>query len=1244
MIGWDPAKLPMRDRFEFSARLGAGGFGDVYRAHDGLRGEDVAVKILRHIAPLHLQMLKREFRSLADVVHPNLVSLHELVSDGADWCITMEFVDGVDLLTEVHGARDTEEDPAMWTPTVEDPSVRSVTDVRRRAVPAPLRLDVDKVRSVFRQIAEAIAALHAAGKLHRDIKPSNILVTPSGRAVVLDFGLVMELSSGAADENDGLGTVAYMSPEQAQYLPLDAASDWYSFGVTLFEVLTGRLPFDGTPSVVLSKKSTLDAPDPAALSPDVPRDLTDLCARLLARDPGARPDGAAVLRALGSATVPSPPRVAPPAALLGRDPERAVLQESFGCALGGRAVMVMVSGPSGIGKSALVQHHVDELARADGAFVLQGRCYERESVPYKALDGVIDALVRALRDVDEGRLVGRLFATAVALARLFPAFRSLPALANLVDEKSARAVDPWELRRVAATGLCAAIATVARKRPLVLCIDDLQWADADSAELLKEFFRARGGEATQFVVSFRPEGRADSPCLRLLLDADLGLETREVAVGPLAPELAARLAATGLEGGDDAETVRRIARESGGNPFFVQELNRHVREASQGGAALDGDLSLDAVMLGRVARLGPDARRLVEVVALAGGTIPAPLAFRAAGVARSHKTLAQLRWGSLVRSVGADGALLAPYHDRVREAVAGSLSPTRTRALHASLAAAWESAPGAEPEVLLTHHRLAGSLAEAARYAAVAAARASDALAFDHAARLYRLALSLDPPGAPERRRLQFGLARALADAGRGAESGAAYLSSADDAAPAEQLERRRLAAEQLLRAGYIDEGLAVATRVLEAVGVTLPATPGRGLLRLLMHRARLWTRGLDFAERPAAQCDPDELARFDACWSVATGLAIVDTTRAAALQSYSLLLALDLGEPSRVARALATEVGFSSTDGLGAQARTAVLVERSRGLARRVGDANAAALAEVMAGLAAWCEGRWPDVRALTGEALAQLDAGCNGVSWERGTATILHLDALFYLGGWAELAERVAPMIAEAQERGDLYTATVAHIRFECFAGLIADDPARSTRALARARQWSNAAFHSIHLVELHETTEVALYRGAAAEAWGGLTAAWGELERSMLLQVQAFRVQMRFLRARAALAASAAAREGRGGRRLREARSDAERLEGERTPWSDALALLVRAGVAAREGDRGRELASLDAAARGFDGAAMGMHAAVARRQRGLLLGGVSGAALVTEAEQWMTAQRVARPEGIAALLAPAAGSGA
>ena len=624
---------------------------------------------------------------------------------------------------------------------------------------------------------------------------------------------------------------------------------------------------------------------------------------------------------------------------------RAALRESFARAADGRAVLALVSGPSGIGKSALVQHHVDELARADGAFVLQGRCDERESVPYKALDGVIDALVRALRNVDEGRLVGRLFATAGALARVFPAFRALPAVANLADDRSPRPADPWELRRVAAAGLCAAVALVDRRRPLLIYIDDLQWADADSAELLKEFLRARAASPTQFVVSFRPEGRAERSCLRLLLDADLGLETREVVVGPLGPELAARLAGFGLDGTDDAATVERIARESGGNPFFVQELNRYVREAARGGGvSLDGDLSLDAVMLGRVARLPVDARCLAEVVALAGGSIPAALAFQAAGVGRSHKTLAQLRWGSLVRSVGVDGTLLTPYHDRVREAVASSLSADRTQRLHASLAAAWSSVPDAEPEVLLTHHRLAGALPEAVRYAGIAAARAAEALAFDHAARLYRLALSLTPAAPTEHRALQLGLARALAGAGRGAESAAAYLASAEGAAPAEQLDRRRLAAEQFLRAGYIDQGLAVATQVLEAVGVSLPATPGRGLLRLLMHRAQLWTRGLEFVERPAGRCDPAALARFDACWSIATGLAVVDTTRASALQSYSLLLALELGEPSRVARAFAMEAGFSSTDGLGAQERTAVLLVRSRGLARQVGDPVATA------------------------------------------------------------------------------------------------------------------------------------------------------------------------------------------------------------------------------------------------------------------------------------------------------------
>ena len=234
-----PSTFAGTARFELVRRIGEGGFGVVFEAIDHVDGGRIALKLLRRPDAERLYWFKREFRALTELVHRNLVRLHDLVTDGSDFFFTMERIDGESLHAHL-AARPTD------------------------------------LLDVLRQLAEGLSALHAAGKLHRDVKPSNILVERGGRVVLLDFGLAIDKGEPASEL---AGTPAYMSPEQHSGEPLTEASDWYAFGVVLFELLTGALP-----ARVCGR--------PSALVDGVSIELDDLCAGLLERDPARRTRGA----------------------------------------------------------------------------------------------------------------------------------------------------------------------------------------------------------------------------------------------------------------------------------------------------------------------------------------------------------------------------------------------------------------------------------------------------------------------------------------------------------------------------------------------------------------------------------------------------------------------------------------------------------------------------------------------------------------------------------------------------------------------------------------------------------------------------------------------------------------------------------------------------------------------------------------------------------------------------------------
>src|SRR6185503_7536308 len=224
-------------------------------------------------------------------------------------------------------------------------------------------------------------------------------------------------------ERLAVGTPVYMSPEQASDQSLTEASDWYSLGAMLYEALTGRRPFEGESEQVMTRKQTELPLDPKQVAPTAPADLARLCMLLLQPTPSARPNGFAILGMLGatpSARTRDMARTAMPASFVGRTRElddlRRALAESRR-----RGVAVMVKGKSGIGKSTLVRKFLRGLG--ESVFVLEGRCFEREQVPFKMLDAIVDMLTNvivALPPHDVEQLTPRELGS---LVRLFPVMK-----------------------------------------------------------------------------------------------------------------------------------------------------------------------------------------------------------------------------------------------------------------------------------------------------------------------------------------------------------------------------------------------------------------------------------------------------------------------------------------------------------------------------------------------------------------------------------------------------------------------------------------------------------------------------------------------------------------------------------------------------------------------------------------------------------------------------------------------------
>lgn len=1310
-------------RFEIRSMLGQGGFGVVYRAFDRDLGAQVALKTLHHTNARSVFRFKREFRALADIAHPNLATLFELIQEESLWYFTMELVDGVDFFSWVRGVRGAK--GQQGTPTAEPDDLNDTLDASAeparalhthpRAPQPGFRADLPRLYEALRQLTQGVRALHEYGKMHRDIKPSNVLVARDGRVVLLDFGMVADM--GPADsplqalerQSDPsklafAGTPRYMAPEQALGEDFAAATDWYSVGVMLYEALSGGIaPIDAKTSLQLLLRKQSVAPVPILeRAPKTPPLLGKLCMDLLSVDPARRPGAAQILAVLetlqSSAAGGAGARVfaGGPAQVdaqraadllvdvqaaqllsaralraphfVGRSRQLQTLRRTLrDASVGGRLAVVNIHGTSGMGKTTLARRFIDSLgdpadAGADELIpvVLQGRCYPNESMPYKALDSLMDDLSTYLHRFDASELAEWVGEQVGALTYLFPVLVRAPAIRELLEAGQPGGATSGEripvdvnlLREQAFGALRNLLDGLARKHTLVLYIDDVQWGDEDSARLLKELLGPPSPPPLFLMSSWRIEDVESSPFLGVFLSAIDALGDRvlrvDLPVGKLSDAESIELIERLFEGVSplsvssppartDAERARSIALEAQGNPFFIDELTRYSLIHDSGP---DSDVStLGDMIFRRISTLPAPARRLLEVLSVAGQPLDRRVARVVAKLGEDEPSaLALLRSEHLVRGKSTrDYEWLETYHARVGETLIARLDVAQRVVYHGELAVELARGGHFDPETVALHFLAAGDNEKGGHYSLLAARRAQDALAFEHAALLYQQAL--DARDWPDKRaKILTELGHVHGYLGRGRRAAEAFLAAAELSNAQDARELTTQAAEHLLRVGNYERGMALVDGLLRDVGFKKPGGTPQIISAILWLRYRLRRRNLDITPVARKDMDPHDYARIEVLWTAAKMLALIDPMLGGYYHYHAIHLVMDTGSAEHLTLLYCHQAAQEAVAG-GDLEFAADLIERAQGYVDFSSDpVYVACYVPFMRGFCDYVTGDFQSGLAKFRQAGKSLSDNCTGVIWQVGYFKFFEYLPGLWLGDFSVFVEEIPRLIEQANERNDTYH-RVALRSWQYPAHLANDAPDVARRELARAlAEWTRESYHIQHFWYLQGAVDTALYAGEPAEARALLERHQRPLKRSMLLRNDIVQITVWNLWARTVLAELRGAPTAAAKRALtREARKFIKKLRHPKQhAWTHPLADLLDAELSAITGNTAAARRGFERAEAGLIARDINLYARAARRRLGELVGGKEGAALVASADEWMRAHGVTNPPAMTRML--------
>jgi tetratricopeptide (TPR) repeat protein len=779
--------------YDLQELIGIGGAAEVYRAMDLANGREVAVKVLSERAePDMVVRFVREGRALAQLQHPHIVQVYDSGEQGGQRYMVMELLSGASLKEKLLGR------PMPW----------------QEAVQAAI------------EVAEALEYAHAQGIVHRDIKPGNIMFGDDGQAKLTDFGLARLMDASTMTRTGTvMGTVFYLSPEQAMGRHVDARSDLYALGAVLYEMVTGQPPHLGDTAVgIIYKLINEEPPFASELNPNVPAALDTVLVQLLRKDPERRPATAQdviallkrVLRAAGEtaeaealreiAQADTGERETP---FLGREAELERLRQAFGQAASGLGQTVLLAGEAGIGKSRLVSE-LGRQARAQNGLVLVGDCLYSDTpnpyAPFAQMAQSYEEQMRAGRPA-EGDRVEEAVAAALADLRALVA----PSARSKADGERLAWLGqsaPRDAQAQAFELVTRFVLAASRLRPLVLVLDDLHWASPTTLQLLHYLARGIRSARVLLLGTYRFEdvltdGEGGTHPLRETLRrmSREGLYDELALTGLPAPALTGLVSSALPQAEVDPDLAALLARQSDGNPFYLLET-LHLLQAQGALSAEDGRWTLASegaqelalprsvldIILRRVERLGETERELLDVGAVIGHRLDVGLLGAVTGT-RRLALIKQLN--GLHQDTGlilADEAGFCFEHARVRQALYEGMAPYLRREYHLAVAEAMVEevgdTPGEAVYELTRHYERAGKKPEAYRYALMAADLAERTYALAEAAHYLELALSLLPAvetpanAEPRQLALQLRAGRLLATLGRAEQAGETLASA----------------------------------------------------------------------------------------------------------------------------------------------------------------------------------------------------------------------------------------------------------------------------------------------------------------------------------------------------------------------------------------------------------------------------------------------------------------------------------